>query len=217
MPAGGQYLDLGHAVEQVVVRLAHRGAGHADAARAVHQLGDAPGAEVGHAPVADLARAQQRLDGEQRLLQVHVLVVAVQVDDVHVVGLQAREAGLHLAQHPGARVAALVHAVGHLVAQLGRQHPVVALALEQPAQHGLGRALGVHVARVHVVHAVLARMGDDGRGLGLVRLVAEHHGAQAQGGDLELALAEEAVLHGEPFTIEKRACSACWTGAGGQF
>jgi hypothetical protein len=58
--------------------------------RHVHHLGDAPAAEVGHAPVADLAGAQQVVQRAQRLFQVHAVEVAVQVQDVDVVGLQAR-------------------------------------------------------------------------------------------------------------------------------
>jgi hypothetical protein len=84
----------------------------------------------------------------------------------------------------------------------------VALALQQRAQHALRRALGVHVGRVHVVHAMRTRVGHDGSGLGLIRLVAEHHRAQAQRGHLELALAKKAVLHGAAFAIEIRAASA---------
>jgi hypothetical protein len=53
------------------------------------------------------------------------LKVAVQVQDVDVVGLQAAQAGLDFAQHPDARVVALVGPLRHRIAQLGGQHPVV--------------------------------------------------------------------------------------------
>ena len=72
----------------------------------------------------------------------------------------------------------------------------MALALEQAAQHGLRRTLGVHVGRVDVIDPVGARVCHDGGGFVLPGLVAKHHGAQAQGRDLEVALAERAVVHG---------------------
>jgi hypothetical protein len=64
------------------------------------------------------------------------------------------------------------------------------MALEQAADHRLRGAARVHVGGVDEVHAVLARVGDDARGLGKLGLVAEHHRAQAQRGHLERALAQ---------------------------
>ena len=69
----------------------------------------------------------------------------------------------------------------HRIAQLGGQHPVVALVFEQLADYGFGRACGVHVSGVDVVHAVGICISGDARGLGAIRLVAKHHRAQAQG------------------------------------
>jgi hypothetical protein len=55
--------------------------------------------------------------------------------------------------------------------------------------------LGVHIGRVDEVHALRVCVGHNARGLGGVGLVAKHHGAQAQGGDFQVAFAKLAVLH----------------------
>ena len=45
------------------------------------------------------------------------------------------------------------------------------------------------IRRVNVVNALRMRVGHNARRLVLRRLVAKHHGAQAEGGDLEIAFA----------------------------
>ena len=183
-----QHLHLGHAVEQVVVRLADHRAWHAQLAGQAHHLSNAPTPKIGDAPVANLARLQHGLQRTQRLLQVHAVVVQVQVQNIDVVGLQPRQRGRNVTQHPAARVVALVDPLRHLVAQLGGQHPVMALALEQRTHHGLRGAFGVNVCGIDVIDAVGMGIGHDGLRLGLRRLVAKHHGAQAQGGHLQIAV-----------------------------
>jgi hypothetical protein len=164
-------------------------------ARCIHFI-DAPAAEIRHAPVADLSVTQHGAQGAQGLFQVHAVVVAVQVEDVDMVGLQAPQAGLDLALHPAARVVAFVHPLRHGIAQLGRQHPVVPLSLKQFAQHGLGRTLGVDIGRVDEIHALCARIGQDPGGLLAAGLVAEHHGAQAQRRHLQVAAPQPPIRHG---------------------
>ena len=61
-----QHLDLGHAVQQVVVRLADDGRRHALRLAFRHDFGDAPAAIVRHAEVADLAGAQELADARRR-------------------------------------------------------------------------------------------------------------------------------------------------------
>ena len=70
------------------------------------------------------------------------------------------------------------------------------LALEQLAQHGLRTSFGIHVGGVDKVHALSVGIGHNGRSLVSGGLVAKHHGAQAQGGNFEVAIAKIAVLHG---------------------
>ena len=192
-----QHLHLGLAVQQVVVRLADRRAGHVQRLGHVHHLGDAPAAEVGHAPGADLAGAQQRVHGAQRLFQVHAVVIAVQVVDVEVVGAQAPQAVLAGALDPAPRVVRLVGLGAHAVAQFAGQHPVAARAvLEQLTQQAFTATHRVDIGRIDEVHAVFAGVGQDIARLGQVGLVGKHHGAQAQGRDFQRALAQRTVLHG---------------------
>src|SRR5256885_3242765 len=54
---------------------------------------------------------------------------------------------------------------------------------------------GIHLGRVEEVHAALQRAVHDGEGLGLADLLAERHGAQADGADLQCALTERHRLH----------------------
>ena len=91
---------------------------------------------------------------------------------------------------------ALVHPLGHLVAELGGKNPVVPMGFDERPEHGFRRARGVHIGGIEEVDAVLVRMRDDSLRLPLFGLVTEHHGAQAQGGDLEIAAAKISVLHG---------------------
>ena len=109
-------------------------------------------------------------------------------------------AGRHAAAfaHPG-------HAArraGHL----GGQHELAARAgvLGEPvADDGFGGAEGflarrhrVHLGRVDEVDAALQRAIEDGVGGGLVDLLAEGHGAEADRRDVQVALAELDFLHG---------------------
>jgi hypothetical protein len=72
------------------------------------------------------------------------------------------------------------------------------LAVAQIAQHGLRATPGINIGRVDEVHTMGMGMGiaHDGSGLGVSGLVAKHHGAQAQGGNLQIAVAKIVVLKG---------------------
>ncbi len=179
--AGRQDLDLGAAIEHVVVRLAHHRLRHAQFFAQAQGFGDAPAAEVRQPEAAQLAGADQVAQRPQRFFQVFLVVVAVQVQDVQEIRAQPRQALLHAADQPLARIVRLVRALAHHVADLAGQHPVVALPLQQLAHHLLGPAVVVDVGGVDEIQAVVARGSDDARGLVIGRLLAEHHGAQAQG------------------------------------
>ena len=97
---------------------------------------------------------------------------------------------------PLARIMRLVGALAHGVADLAGQHAVMALALEQPAQHLFGTTVVIDVGGVDEIHTLFARRSDDARGLVVRRLFAEHHGAQAQRRYAEVAVSQSAVIHG---------------------
>ena len=61
---------------------------------------------------------------------------------------------------------------------------------------GLGaRWHGVHLGRVDEVDTALQRTAEDGMGRGFIHLFAKHHGAQADGGDVQVAAAELDGFH----------------------
>src|SRR5690606_14171222 len=91
---------------------------------------------------------------------------------------------------------------GHLG---GQHHPrALAGARSKPvAQDGFGGAAGfgarrhgVHLGGVEEVDAALGRAVEQGVGRGLVHLLAEGHGAQANGGDVQVAGSKRAGGHG---------------------
>ena len=91
-------------------------------------LGDAPGAEVGQAEIADLAGADEVAHRPDGLLQRRVRILAVQVVDVDPVGAEAAQRVLDRQHRPAPGQAALVRILAAGVAQLGGQDPAVALA-----------------------------------------------------------------------------------------
>ena len=60
----------------------------------------------------------------------------------------------------------------------------------------LARRHRVHLGGVDEVDAALDRAVEDGVGVGFVDLLAEGHGAQADGGDAQVARAERDEVHG---------------------
>lgn len=82
-------LDLWLAVEGVVVGLAHDGPVDADGVAQAHDLGDAPGPEVGDAEIADLALAHEIADSGNGFLEGGRRVFQVQVVDVDDIGAEA--------------------------------------------------------------------------------------------------------------------------------
>jgi len=179
MGAGRQDLDFRHPVEQVVIGLAHHRRRDIGPFAGAHHLGNAPAAEIRQAEVADLPLPHQVAQRAHRLVQVFLVEVAVQVEDVDVVGAEPAQAVLGFPHDPLARIVRLVGLAAHCIAQLGGQHPVVALACQQPPDHQFGCALGVDIGGIDEVDAVVPRRGDDAAGFGLVGLIAKHHGAQA--------------------------------------
>lgn len=194
--AGREDLDLGHAVERVVVGLADDGPGHAQLIAEPDHLGNPPAAEVGEPEMADVASPLQITHRAHRLLERLLGHVLVQVVHVDIVGAQAFQAAPHRAQDPAPTDAGIVGAGSEPVADLGGDDPAVPLARHQPTQHPLRLPLRVHVRRIEEVHAGIPGRGQDAAGLRLVGAIGEHHRAQAQGRDLQGRAAERAVLHG---------------------
>ena len=99
---GGEQLDLGLAVHEVVIGLQRDGRRHVELPAQMPDVRDVPGAHVGEPPLADLALADQVAEGGNGLLPGRVGIDAVRVVEIDVVGLQALQAGLDRAHHVAA-------------------------------------------------------------------------------------------------------------------
>lgn len=193
--AGRQLLGLRGAVERMIVGLAcdRPADAHPVAQRA--DLGDTPGAVVGHAEIAHLALADQVAHGADRLLERRRVVLLVQIVDVDVAGAEPLQAGLDGAHDPMPGRAGAVGVRGALVGELGGDHPGVAVAGDGAADDPLGLAAGVGVGGVDEVHARVARLADDAQRGGLVGRSAKIHGAEAERGHAQTAPSQIAILH----------------------
>ena len=95
--AGGREFAFGGPVDEVVLHLGGDGRLQTPVVGDPQGLGDLPGGMVGQADVADLALPDEVVVGRQGLLQRRVRVGIVGVVEVDVVGLQAAQARLDLA------------------------------------------------------------------------------------------------------------------------
>ena len=95
--AGGREFSFGGPVDEVVLHLGGDGCLLTPVVRDPQRLGDLPGGMVGQADVADLALPDEIVVRRQGLLQRRVRVGIVGVVEVDVVGLQAAQARLDLA------------------------------------------------------------------------------------------------------------------------
>src|SRR5439155_16170630 len=85
------------------------------------------------------------------------------------------------------------------LAELRGEHHLLARALERPAEQLLVVAPAVHVRGVQEVDAQVQRVVDDVDGLGVIALAvgARHgHAPESDGRDLQVAVAQLAILHG---------------------
>ena len=161
------------------------------------RLHDLRGRERRRAEVEDLAGPLQVGERVERLLDLGVGRGAVDLVQVDVVGLQPAQARLDLAHQPAPAVAALVGVLAHRPVRLGRQHDVLAAALQGLADDLLGLPRRVHVGGVDDVDPGVERRVDDPDGVVVVGVAprAEHHRAERERADLDAGTAERAHLH----------------------
>ena len=187
MGASGEVLDLGHTVEGVVIGLAHHRAVDARVIAEAADFGDAPGAVVGDAEMADLALPHEVGHGMDDLAQRRAVILLVEVQNVDGVHPEALEAGLDGGEGVAAGQTKSVGAGAGGIGELGGQDPPVAVGGDGAANDFLRRALVIDVRRVDEVDALVSRAVDDEPRRRFVGLLAEHHGAQAERRDLEAA------------------------------
>jgi hypothetical protein len=124
--------------------------------------------------------------------------------DVHVVGLEALEAGLQrrLDALPGEAAGGGLSRL-HLPAQLGREQDLPAPLAQDAAEHGLGGAAAVDVRGIDEVHAgVEGEVEEAARRLlvyggGVHPVRAPVHGAQGQDAYFQALTAQSPFLHDE--------------------
>lgn len=200
---GGQHVVLDAAYEQRVRRLLGVEGNVVAPVRGPLGLDELLGGEVGGADGHDLARAHQVGQYGQCLVDVGGRVGAVYLVEVDVVGAQPPEAALDGPGEPAPGVAAPVRiAVSHPDREvaLGRQHDLVASAVNGLADDLLGLAAGVLVGGVDEIDPAVQRRADQPDRF---VVVAVPPGTQAQGAQGELAYgdagaAENPVLHDCP-------------------
>ncbi|MNO67303.1 hypothetical protein D3C76_581080 [compost metagenome] len=135
------------------------------------------------------------------------MVFAVQVVDVQVVHVHARQRGLQgiedvLARQP----AAVGQAIGRAEADLAGDDPVLAMA-RHCFTDDFFRAPGVvNVGGVDEVDALVPGLVDDAQGILGTGLLAEHHAAQGKGGNLQATVAEGAVDHARGSLCSQLTC-----------
>jgi hypothetical protein len=175
----------------------------------LHRVGLADGLGTGfrQAEMLDLALGDQVLDRPGHVLDRHVGIDAVLVEQVDHLDAQALQRGLgHLADVLGLAVdaahagIALARAFRRDVeAELGGDHDLVAERLQAFADQLLVRIGAVDLGGVEEGHAQLDRAGQHLEGVGLVQRravdLAHPHAAQTDGRDFQ-AVAEFARLHG---------------------
>ncbi len=163
--------------------------------RATHRGGTG----FGQAEVAHLALGDQVTHGAGHILDRHVRIHAVLVEQVDVVGAQALEAGFgHRTDVLRTTVQAGVD-LCVLEAELGGDHQLVAVRCQRPAEQVFVGIWTIDFGGVEEGHAAFDRGVQQGDALALLDgrtvAVAQAHAAQAQGGDFQAAAAEFTCLH----------------------
>ena len=133
----------------------------------------------------------------ERLVDVGAGIGAVDLVQVDVVGVEPAEALLALADDPAARVALHVGVGAHVAVDLGRQHDVVAAALDRLGDDRLRLTGRVHVGGVDEVDPGVERGVHDVDRLVVVGVAprAEHHRPEAERADADPGPADHAVFH----------------------
>ena len=135
----------------------------------VQGLRELPGGHGGGAEVAHLAGLDEVVERSEGLLKRRRMVVAVELVEVDIVGAEAGEGVLNLGHDRLAGQALAVRTGTHGVAQLGRDHDVVAVreVAQGSAEDLLARALRVDVRGVEEVDAGVQGVPNERAGVGL--------------------------------------------------
>jgi len=159
------------------------------------------GTRLGQPEVLHLAFGDQLLDRAGHVLDRHIRVHAVLVEQVDAVGAQPLQAGL--GSHADTLGAAVQPGVGVAVLEpeLGGDHHLVTVRRQRLAQQFLIAEGAVHLGRVEEGHALRhggVQQGRGGTGVGGWAVAeAQAHAPQAQRGNAQAAVAQFSCLHGD--------------------
>jgi hypothetical protein len=154
----------------------------------LHQV---PAREVRGADIAELAAAHQLIECRQRLLDRGVVVLAVELEQIDVIGAESPQRGLDRDEQMLARGAVVVGAVAGREGRLGRDQDPIALAGDCLAEDLLREAIGVDIGGVEHRDATIEAQVDQPRRAFDVRgaprpeevvTAAECAGAEAESG-----------------------------------
>jgi hypothetical protein len=154
------------------------------------RLAEALAAPSGRAQVVHLADRDQLGDGGQRLLERHRRVVAVERQQIDVLGAQPLQRRI---DRPQDRVGTEAEGI-RVLAHLGRDHEMVALlrAAQPRADHHLAPTAGVVVGRADEIAADPDEEVDRLSGRGGVRRPSEHAAVERQWVDRHAGVADSA-------------------------
>ncbi len=162
---------------------------------------------------ASFAGGDERVECAQRFFDRRDRIVAVNLVEVDVVGLEAAQAGVDRIHDVAARGADIVAPWPDARIHFGRDHHVFTgdlYILERLAEGLLAFALRIDIGGVEEVDAGIERIPDQVVGTGLVDgadrskaafTTVERHGSQAKRRDEQAGVAERFVLHAGAFAV----------------
>src|SRR5712672_1220864 len=170
--------------------------------------GDLPCLPVGAADVADLSLLYQGVESAKRLFERGHGIIAVDLVQVDMVGLQTAETGLDAVHNVASRSPDIIPPRADAAIDLGRDHDILPRdveVLQRLAENLFALALRIIVRRIKEVDAALDRCLDELIGRGLANgtdgpeepsAVPECHGSEAESRNQETRITERCVFHG---------------------
>src|SRR6202166_4686656 len=171
-------------------------------------FGEPPCLPVGAADVADLSLMHQGVESSKRLFDRGHGIVAMNLVQIDVVGLQAAETGLYSVHNVAARSPDVIPPRADAAIDLRRDHHILprdVKVFQRLPENPFALTLRVIVRRIKEVDAAVIRRFDQFIGPGLAygadgledsSAVPERHGSEAEFRDQETCIAERCVFHG---------------------
>src|SRR6266404_3526892 len=184
-------------------------------------FGDLPCLPVGAADVTDLSLLHQGVESAERLFDRGHGIVAMDLVQVDMVGLQTAETGLHTVHNVAARSADVTPPTADAAIHLRRDHDILprdVKVLQGLSENLLALALRVIVGRIKEVDAAVNRSLDQFISLGLAHgadgledpsAVPECHGSEAESRNQETRIAKRCVFHDAP-AFKNRMSPTCF-------